>query len=182
MPFTTKLRHILASSDCEIIAWSKDGLSFFVFDTQRWVHAASSAPASAAIGGRGVHSSGNALPQVATVCLVYIGRFSAEILDTYSKTTNFASFVRQLNYYGAGRVAAGSWFGGHKWCSRHFSKTQLRRFLPFPSAVFARRGRHLTPAALLACCMTCCFRFPQGDPRSRARQNVLRVQARPLLP
>ena len=103
MTFMEKLQHILSTADVELVSWAPNGLSFYVFDADRWVF-------------RNEHPL-HSLPLLLSRCPGFPRarrRFSKEILETYNRTANFASFIRQLNYYGTsiflGRVNFG---GGH---------------------------------------------------------------------
>lgn len=81
LSFMGKLVRILEESDPSIVRWSNSGESFVVLDVKR-------------------HDS-IMIDVLVTRSSRSIRRFTSEVLTHWLRTTNFASFVRQLNYYGA---------------------------------------------------------------------------------
>ena len=49
MTFMEKLQHILSTADVELVSWAPNGLSFYVFDADRWVFRNEHPPALAAV-------------------------------------------------------------------------------------------------------------------------------------
>lgn len=93
LSFMGKLVRMLAESDPAVVRWSDSGNSFLVLDCKR-----------CAIVTIVLRFS----PQVLAHPVVpppVARRFTGEVLKNYLRTTNFASFVRQLNYYGTVRTA-----------------------------------------------------------------------------